>query len=806
MRIYILLIVSFLSIALPAQNTLFDTTIVVPHPETGQIYTSDGIFNNIKNTIYVCGRYGNIVECDAATHQPVNTIPIGFEVDRMLFNEINNKLYVSEYKGIRLAVIDCSINSILKYIQMPDTAYQTALALNHAGNKVYAGRLGVVIIDSETDQIIKEYPGEYHVEDIVVSEKSNKVYSVAGIDHKVLVFDGESNDLVKEIETDDVYQSLCYNSVNDRVYCGSSHGRLAVIEVATDELTYLNTGSWHVRKPIYNPESNKIYVGKLDSEDGMIIIDGETNELLKDIVLDEEINFLQFNSVNNTVYAKAFHQDFIHVVDGITDEITGTIPVKYISMESLYNPVAKSIIWFYSNFSLMEIIDATSHTPLPDVRLGMQPYIMCYNTTGDKLYVMDYLSDLVCVVDAKSNMAIKQIFLGHRKFNAQDMLYVPGHEKIYITHNDTNFLSVIDCNTDELLERITVGEWPCALSYCPQNHSIYCSNEWEDYISVINCENDQVTENIYIDGSPKKSFYHEGNNQLYVSNCWFESNLFIINCDDNSIEKTIECTCDIASFEFEETTNTLYIGSDWIGDLTVVNCTDNTSSTYEVVKRGYMHEMSYNPENDKMYFINRDSSTISILDLSDFSLLKTYETENCQPISITYQPEGNKIIAGCSGNIFDRIPGKLYVIDGATDELLQSVDCPHSPVDFLYDPKFQKTYMACMWYSQIPVINDTSFFSIPETIGLQTEPMIISVTPNPCNDIATIRYRLSDAGYYLIGLYTLDGKVIREISYKEYAPGEYEKKINVSDIPEGMYLAKLQMGGLVAFEKLIVKH
>lgn len=75
--------------------------------------------------------------------------------------------------------------------------------------------------------------------------------------------------------------------------------------------------------------------------------------------------------------------------------------------------------------------------------------------------------------------------------------------------------------------------------------------------------------------------------------------------------------------------------------------------------------------------------------------------------------------------------------------------------------------------------------------------------PNPSFGISDIRYQIFDIGFVTIALYDIQGKKIRTIVNGIQAPGEYMRSINLSDLPVGVYLIRLEAGNQLETQKLI---
>jgi len=87
-------------------------------------------------------------------------------------------------------------------------------------------------------------------------------------------------------------------------------------------------------------------------------------------------------------------------------------------------------------------------------------------------------------------------------------------------------------------------------------------------------------------------------------------------------------------------------------------------------------------------------------------------------------------------------------------------------------------------------------------ISLETIP--INIFPNPCRDQVNIQLILEENQQFDLGLYSLNGKVLKEIRGKSGECCKYETQLNLDNIPAGIYLIRVQTDKLSACQKLIV--
>ena len=139
---------------------------------------------------------------------------------------------------------------------------------------------------------------------------------------------------------------------------------IAIIDCATDSIINTILISGFKYSALFNPISNKIfcayvYPGAYPRPDGIIVIDGETDELLANFPIDDTQVWamgwfggicsprkaLALDSLNNKVYLNHYFSSGVSVLDGETGVFEQTIkePLSAISFKVLPNPALNVI-------------------------------------------------------------------------------------------------------------------------------------------------------------------------------------------------------------------------------------------------------------------------------------------------------------------------------------------------------------------------------------------------------------------------------------------------------------------------------
>jgi hypothetical protein len=86
----------------------------------------------------------------------------------------------------------------------------------------------------------------------------------------------------------------------------------------------------------------------------------------------------------------------------------------------------------------------------------------------------------------------------------------------------------------------------------------------------------------------------------------------------------------------------------------------------------------------------------------------------------------------------------------------------------------------------------------------EVETIPIQIYPNPCTDFTQILVPFTISPITSIDIYGAGGRLTKRIVEKEMIPHEQEIKINVSDLPAGIYYIRMQAGNIVGSGKMLL--
>ncbi|MDD5765821.1 MAG: cohesin domain-containing protein [Candidatus Marinimicrobia bacterium] len=164
-------------------------------------------------------------------------------------------------------------------------------------------------------------------------------------------------------------------------------------------------------------------------------------------------------------------------------------------------------------------------------------------------------------------------------------------------------------------------------------------------------------------------------------------------------------------------------------------------------------------------------------------------------IMLIYSPAGDSISAG-HGTILD-----ICFSETATPIATQSILLTNS---ILSDPKgnvvnaefLDGKYFIPMEWVRIA----------PERIDIPVEVALHQNFPNPFNSSTTISYQIPRDETVSLSIYDIAGKLVQKIVAGRQIAGSYSIYWNANDVPSGIYLIRLTVGGITQMRKcLLVK-
>jgi YVTN family beta-propeller protein len=186
-----------------------------------------------------------------------------------------------------------------------------------------------------------------------------------------------------------------------------------------------------------------------------------------------------------------------------------------------------------SDNSVVDINPAT--TTVDSIKVGSQPQFLAVNTAGSRLYVTNFGSNTVSVIDTATyklidtNPATTTVDSIQVGSNPRGIAYVQTATggRVYVVNRSSGTVSVINADTNKLIDTntatttvdaIKVGSTPQQIAISPDKKFAYVTNYGSTSVSVINLATNKVDATIAVASTPMGVAVSPDSSTVYVAN------------------------------------------------------------------------------------------------------------------------------------------------------------------------------------------------------------------------------------------------------------------------------------------------
>ncbi len=470
-----------------ATNAVIATVIDVGPVPIGIAITGDNSKIYVANfgTPSAPGKTVSVI--DAATNEEIDEVDVEPNPIAVLIAPDNSRVYVANADTI--TVIDVPRDIVINKIFVRGGG-PTNIAIAPDGSKVYlasSGRDRVSVIDVSVDRIIATINVGSKPSSMAITPDGSNLYVTNFSDDTVSVISTSTNTVI------DIVDLECMNDTG---------------AVPCSPLSIAMT-----------PNGAKAYVANF-SGNTVSVIDVSTNSVITNITdVGPEPSFIATTPDGTRAYVTNVGNDnqtggsTISVIDTSTDTVITTVPVGLRPVDIAITPDSTKA--FVSNFlsNTVSVIDVATNSVIPpDIAVGPGPSFITITPTPDvsKAYVVNpadqssfgVTGNTVSVIDIKSNtLIIPPVQVGSRPI---DLAIRPDGAQVFVVNYFSNTVSVIDTLTNQVITTLKVGNAPLAIAIAitPDGAKAYVANTVSETVSVINVLTDEVIKTIMVSPRP----------------------------------------------------------------------------------------------------------------------------------------------------------------------------------------------------------------------------------------------------------------------------------------------------------------
>jgi YVTN family beta-propeller protein len=278
-----------------------------------------------------------------------------------------------------------------------------------------------------------------------------------------------------------------------------------------------------------NPTTNMIYTtltGSGGSSNSTIVIDGNTNNIMKNITVGKFPNSIAINPNINRIYVTNYDSDTVSVIDGNTNNIMKNISVGSGPSDVAINPNSNRIYVVNQHSNTISIVNGNTNRVIQTILTGKKPTTLQVNPSTNRIHVTNQDSNTVSVIDGYTNNIIKNVSLHE---SPTGLAINPNTNKIYVLNESLllpvngklslgkKTISVIDGYTNNIVGAIRADDASDVVMN-PTTNKIYLSKDYLDTISVIDGYTNNIIKNVKVGFKSYPSYMaiNPNTNMVYV--------------------------------------------------------------------------------------------------------------------------------------------------------------------------------------------------------------------------------------------------------------------------------------------------
>jgi YVTN family beta-propeller protein len=285
-------------------------------------------------------------------------------------------------------------------------------------------------------------------------------------------------------------ERILYVPNNNLLYVSNSNGSIFVIDPITNNVKKdINLGtSAHPRGLDFVPYKNSIYV-VVNAQIGpnkIYEIDAVTNNIVDAITVPvSTLQDIVFSSTNNYLYATAFGEDKVLVIDSSNNTVVTTIPVRTDPSGIEFVPSINKLFVTNSGNNSISVIDAKTNDVTNVIEnVGNVP-VEVILAPNNLLYVSLLVDHKVIAINPITNRIIATIPVGHSPWG----MTFDSNNHLYVANSGNKSVSVIDTKTNILKHTIkNMGDRPLDIEFVPDKNMLYVVDFFGERVWFISTE------------------------------------------------------------------------------------------------------------------------------------------------------------------------------------------------------------------------------------------------------------------------------------------------------------------------------
>ena len=325
------------------------------------------------------------------------------------------------------------------------------------------------------------------------------------------------------------------------------------------------------------------------------------------------------------------------------------------------------------------------------------------------LMTTDFTAPLAATTPTQANVVVATIPVG---FGPKGVLFDPANGFVYVANYGSDTVSVIDGATDRLIANISVGSNPTSLAYDSSDGDIYVANSGSVNASVIDGTTDEVVANVTVGPLAQWVSFDPSNGDVYVtyspqpscpsSGCP-QPRVTVVDASNDTVLASVAAGSMPWGVAADTANGYVYVADSGSDKVSVLGGAQNDIVTTLTVG---LHPLgvAFDPSNGDVYVTNvngysmyNGSGTVSVISGASDEVIATVAVGS-QPSGVAFDSADEDVY------VANFVSNTTSVIDGSTNTLIAAVPVGVDPFGVAFDSSNGYVYVANEYSGTVSVI------------------------------------------------------------------------------------------------------
>jgi YVTN family beta-propeller protein len=329
---------------------------------------------------------------------------------------------------------------------------------------------------------------------------------------------------------------------------------------------------------------------------------------------------------------------------------------------------------------------------------GLDPKDAAYDPVNGMLYIAEYGTSNLSIVDPATNLVVGSIPVGGV---LAGITYDSGTNELFVSGGGLG-LSVIDPTTNTIVATVATSEGPWGLAYDSGAHEVFVADYFSANVSVFSDVTNSLVATIPVGDYPVGVTYDPVLGEIFVGDYSpGQPGVSVINDTSNTVVATISLINDPEYVLYDPLNEDVYVSN-------LYNLTVLSASTYAVVVNytldGFVEEFAFDSGTDQIFASTSDGN-VTVVDAANNSLVG-----NVSLGSGTATGFGGIAYDGAAGEIF--VTGQIFnvfVISDSSDTVIANITVGFTPYASAFDSAKDELFETSWQYGdRVAIVSTTT--------------------------------------------------------------------------------------------------